>query len=380
MDRMKILCVDDEPNVLEGLALHLRRAYDVAVAQSGPAGLEQIAQRGPFAVVLSDMRMPGMDGAAFLGRVRETSPDTTRMLLTGQCDLTAAIAAVNEGQIFRFLTKPCPPDQLRAAVDAAAEQYRLVVSERVLLEQTLQGSIRTLIDVLSITSPRAFGRAARIKKYVSALAEALGVRNRWQVELAAMLSQLGAISLPEKTAEKFYEGRDLSDEEKRMVSRVPEVTEKLLANIPRLEPVREILAKQTSTDADVPLGAKILKVVLEFDELESGGAPARQALDTMLDREGRYDPRILQTFARIRIASEAQWAVVEVPLREIKVGMVFARDVWMKSGVLLVARGYEVTQGFLEKVHNFKKGTVEEPLYVIVRKDKEETRETGGAA
>jgi DNA-binding NtrC family response regulator len=114
-ERTKILCVDDEPRVLEGLALHLGRIFEMVTATSGREGLEVLAGQGPFTVVLSDMRMPGMDGAAFLSKVRQAAPDTTRMLLTGDTDLQAAIAAVNEGQIFRFLTKPCAPYNLRLA-------------------------------------------------------------------------------------------------------------------------------------------------------------------------------------------------------------------------------------------------------------------------
>ena len=106
--RPKVLCVDDEPRVLEGLSLHLRRMYEVEVATSGNAGLAVLERDKTFAVVISDMRMPGMNGAVFLSRSREIAPDAVRMLLTGQTDMTSAVQAVNVGQIFKFLTKPCP--------------------------------------------------------------------------------------------------------------------------------------------------------------------------------------------------------------------------------------------------------------------------------
>ena len=373
MNRVKVLCVDDEPQVLEGLALNLRRTYEVKVATSGLAGLEILSAQGPFAVVLSDMRMPVMDGAAFLGLVREADPDTIRMLLTGHADLQSAIMAVNEGQIFRFLTKPCPPDQLRSAFNAATEQHHLVTAERVLLEQTLRGSIKTLTDILSMTNPVAFGRATRIKRHVSELADALNLENRWQVEVAAMLSQLGSISLPEETAERFYKSEELSDREKEMVARMPKVTEDLLANIPRLEPVREILAKQgipfeaKKGKASHPIGARILKIVAEFDELETRGISIQLALDTMLGRESRYDPKILQEFVRLKGASAAHGMIREIPLKSVREGMIFTEDVRTKTGLLLVARGFEVTQSFLEKVRNFQDGMVNEPLRVIVK-------------
>jgi DNA-binding NtrC family response regulator len=131
-----VLCVDDEPRVLDGLKLTLGRSIDVSTARSGPEGLALLKQMAGAAVVISDMRMPGMDGAAFLTKVREQWPDSTRLLLTGEAGRDAAVAAVNEGQIFRFLTKPCMPEKLIAAVEAAARQQQLVIAEKMLLQQT----------------------------------------------------------------------------------------------------------------------------------------------------------------------------------------------------------------------------------------------------
>ena len=176
--RPRLLCVDDEPNVVDGISLHLRRAYDVVGAGGGDEGLRRLRDGAPFAVVISDMRMPGMDGATFLAHAREVAPDATRLLLTGHADLSDAIVAVNRGGIFRFLTKPCPPEELRQAVDAAAEQHRLVTAERVLLEQTVRGAVKALTDLLSLTSPVVFGRATRIRKTSLGLAERLGLGER----------------------------------------------------------------------------------------------------------------------------------------------------------------------------------------------------------
>ncbi len=194
----RILLVDDEPAILEGLQFQLRKRFDVFTAANGLQGLAQIGSSAPFAVVLSDMRMPRMDGAEFLTRVRQAAPDTVRVLLTGQADIHSAIAVVNEGQIFRFLTKPCPPEQLHNTLQDAARQHHLLSAERDLLEKTLHGSIKALMDVLALTNAIAFGRATRIRQIVSELCDTLDVPQRWQVEVAAMVSQLGAITLPKK--------------------------------------------------------------------------------------------------------------------------------------------------------------------------------------
>ena len=276
--RPRVLFVDDEPAVLDALAVNLRRSFEVVTATSGAAGLEYLRAQSDFAVVVSDMRMPKMDGATFLALALDASPDTTRILLTGQADLEAAIKVVNHGQVFRFLTKPCPRDTLRTAIDSAVLQHLLITGERVLLEQTLRGSIKMLVDVLAIASPAAFGRAHQIKTRVVQLAALLGVLDSWQLEVAALASQLGYIVLPHELCDKLERRAKLTAEEQRMVVRAPDVTEQLLANIPRLEAVRAMLALHSRppprnlaadpTTQLIELGAHLLRVAIDLEALE----------------------------------------------------------------------------------------------------------------
>lgn len=122
----KILCVDDDPNILQAYQRSLRREFEIEVAKGGKEGLEVIASQGPFAVVVSDMRMPGMDGIQFLSKVREQTPNTVRIMLTGHADRQTAIDAVNQGNIFRFLTKPCSPEILAKSLEEGIQQYQLL--------------------------------------------------------------------------------------------------------------------------------------------------------------------------------------------------------------------------------------------------------------
>ncbi|HLK41412.1 MAG TPA: HD domain-containing phosphohydrolase [Polyangiaceae bacterium] len=375
--RVPVLCVDDEPQVLEGISLNLRRRYDVTTATSGAAGLEALQKTPTIVVVLSDMRMPGMDGAAFLAQARQTAPDAVRMLLTGQADMASAIAAINEGQIFRFLTKPCPPDVLVAAFDAAVEQHRLVTSERVLLEQTLRGSIQMLSDVLSLANPTAFGRATRIKEHAADLARAAGHAAVWPIEVAAIVSQLGCITLPPATVEKLYLGASLSTEEQAAVDRLPALADGLLAKIPRLDEVRACLVHQcrrfdgTGPAANgmsgdkIPFGARVLRIVHDFEALDAQAGKTSFALDTMRGRTGTYDPQLLEQFATLMGSAVQRHEVREIPIRMVQAGMTFADDVRNASGGLLLPRGYEVTEALLDKVRHFAvKGNVR----VIVRR------------
>ena len=131
----KVLLVDDEAPVLEGYRRILHREFPVRTAMGAAEGLAAMQVDGPFGVVISDMRMPGMNGAEFLAQVREKSPATVRMLLTGYSDLEAAIAAVNEGRIFRYLTKPCQKDVLVEAIRSGLEAYKSAIADKEVLRK-----------------------------------------------------------------------------------------------------------------------------------------------------------------------------------------------------------------------------------------------------
>jgi CheY-like chemotaxis protein len=377
--RALVLIVDDDPAVVEGLSHHIRRRYDVVTAADAAAALDLLAAHVGVAVILSDARIAGTDGAIFLREARHAAPDAARILLTAEMNFDDAVAAINEGQVFRILTRPCPSAALMAAVDAGAAQHRLVTAERVLLQQTLHGSIKTLTDVLALTDPVSFGRATRVKRLVSELAVRLGIAERWQVEVAAMLSQIACMTLPEDTVEKVYYGHELTESEQHMVARLPAVTDQLLANIPRLDEVREILAncnrkyRPTESAANdderraLGRGAQLLRVAIDYDVLEAQGASSGVAIDTLRGRTGLYDPQIIEALVVVRGRYTQRHEVRELPLRALSAGMIFTQDVKLANGTLLVGRGGEVTAGFLQRVRNFRPGSIKEPIRVRLR-------------
>jgi diguanylate cyclase (GGDEF)-like protein len=157
--RHKILCVDDEAQVLEGLSLQLSRRYEVHTALSGAEALEILQREDRFAVLISDMRMPSMDGATFLARARSLAPDAARILLTGQTDVRSAIAAVNEAQVLKFLSKPCPPPELHAAVESAIEHHRQASGATTGLRRTLTAQIISQDAVTGLASRSHFNAA-----------------------------------------------------------------------------------------------------------------------------------------------------------------------------------------------------------------------------
>jgi response regulator RpfG family c-di-GMP phosphodiesterase len=373
-NRPLVLCVDDEVRVVESLALALRRDFEVQTALSGQEGLAKLkAQRG-FAVVVSDMRMPGMDGAVFLKHVMRHYPEISRILLTGDPGRDAAVLAVNEGQIFRYLTKPCPPQLLHSAIDAGVVQYRLVHAERAILRETLIGCVQALIDVLAITNPVAFGRASRVKRLCMQLADELSCTGFWQLEGAAMLSQIGYLSLPVELVEKLYYGERLTPEERTLAEGVPQVAHKLLAHIPRLEPVLQILsavstkdeAMSSMGDGTVAMGARMLSLVLDYDGLVTQGVATDVAVQTLRAKAARYSLPLVETFATLIGASSAAREMREMPLRMVKPGMTIMDDLRTHLGTLLVPRGFDITETFLQRLHNFGAGILAEKVRVLV--------------
>jgi response regulator RpfG family c-di-GMP phosphodiesterase len=369
----QVLCVDDEARVVEGLNLHLRKDYEVHTALSGEAGLSKLKELGGVAVVISDMRMPGMDGATFLKRVMRAYPDATRMLLTGEPGRDAAIQAVNEAQIYRFLTKPCPPDQLKAAVDAAVIQHKLMNAERMMLQETVIGCIQALVDVLAIVNPIAFGRAGRIKRLAMQFAESLGCTGFWQLEAAAMLSQLGYLSLPVELVEKLYYGERLTPEEQVLAEGVPEVAGKLLRHVPRLEPVMQILEAARASDEQlrqlgdgtIGLGARILLLALDYDTLAARGHDCNVAIQTLRMKESRYGQSLVDKFASQVGAASGTTEIREILLRHVQPGMTIMEDVRTHLGTLLIARGFEVSPTFLERLRNLGASILAEKIKVL---------------
>jgi HD-GYP domain-containing protein (c-di-GMP phosphodiesterase class II) len=297
--------------------------------------------------------------------------------LTGQSDIEAAVQAVNHGQVFRFLTKPCSSKAFLSAIRDGVEQHRLVTAERVLLEQTLRGSIAALVEILSLSSPLSFGRSMRIKNHVLEIAKNAGVPLTWQLDVASTLSQIGSVTLPSNLCEKLYYGRPLEPDEAKMVERLPQIGVQLIEHIPRLEIVRSYVEHQnknfdgssgTAVGETIPSGARILKLAIDYDTLEAAGMSPELCIGTMKSRVGRYDPALLEAFARAKTKGQNQ-DVQEVNLAGLRAGMLLVRDVETKTGVLLIGRGQEVSNGLIQRLRNMGSNSVREPLLVRLRRD-----------
>lgn len=386
----KVLCVDDDPNILQGYKRTLRNHFEIHIAEGGQQGLAAVNAKGPFAVIVSDMRMPGMDGVQFLARVKELAPLSVRVMLTGNSDQQTALEAVNEGNIFRFLTKPCPPEMFARTLDAALEQYRLVTAEKELLENTLNSSLQVLVDILALVNPTAFSRASRLRQMARRVAHHLDLPNIWEVEIAALLSQIGCVTVPEETLLKMVHNEPLDKEEQRMIYQFPLVGHDLLERIPRLENVAKIIAFQNfrycelgteahrrSTPA-VRSGAGILKLALDFDRLHQTGHTTRQCLQEMATRGDWYDPLLLLTFREVIEGGEGEkYERRTLNASALQAGMLLEEPIITSRGVLLVAKGQEVTTSLILRLKNFAETGVIEDMFKVLAPCQIEERLTG---
>jgi CheY-like chemotaxis protein len=366
-ENQRILCVDDEPMVLEALERTLSERFDVTAISSPLEALEVLKKQEPFAVVVSDMRMPHMDGSTFLARAYAIAPDTTRMLLTGQVDIQAAIAAVNKGQIFRFLCKPCPSDELGRAIEAGIAQYRLITSERELLEQTLTGSIRLLNEVLSLVAPSVFARSERIRAYVVHMARRLGLKDLWRFELAGALSMIGCVGLPEQTLERVLSGRPLDAEERRAFEEHPASAYRLLSKIARFQEVAEIVRRQSRSPGlpagsrDVEIGAALLRIAREADRVVDRGGTVQDALDEVRSRVEENERPLVAALSDFRAGGAT--TVRPFKVQQLASGMVLEQDVKTTAGVIVVPKGRALTSVLIERLWKFASaGTLVEPV------------------
>jgi CheY-like chemotaxis protein len=381
MIKEKVLLVDDEPNVLSGYKRGLRTHFPLETEDNGAAVLARIEAGETFAVIVSDMRMPGMDGVQLLRKVKQISPDTVRIMLTGNADQQTAIEAVNQGNVFRFLTKPCSNEELVAAIAIGVRQYRLITAEKELLQKTLKGSIRMLTELLSLVDSEAFRISESVRRLVADLAPVIGLENSWELEVAAMLAPIGVLTLPMELRSKISRGQALSDEEQAALEEVPSISRRLLSHIPRLENVAalamsgggrkwEMKTAFALEDADVPAGGPALRILFDLVEMESAGQSRERALEAMTRRSERYD---LDWVERIRLAllgGEKGIPLVtvscDVKIKEMLVGDILLADVQTLNGRKLLSAGTRLSSPFLERLYNYRRLVgIQEPIPVL---------------
>lgn len=360
----KVLFVDDEEPLLAAFERNMGATFEMQTANCGPRALELMREQGPFAVVVTDMRMPKMTGLELIKLARKESPDTTFIMLTGNQDVGTAASAVNEGQVFRFLNKPCPGDELRRVVQEGWQQHQLVAAEKELLQNTFAGAVGVLTDVLGLVAPTKFRSAEQIERIVAQLAASLGHQQRWEFKLAARLGLIGyaLVDLGQDEEEAGSSGNQLTAD---VVARAAAIGQRLLERIPRLSPVARIIGAQPNADGQIPpaatlnseevvtVGAVLVLAAILWDHAVNhrlAPAAALQEVRTLL-------PRLPDELCKTLLAMNLSPAVEEgaarpCPVGLLKEGMVLAANLTNDEGAILMSSGRRLTATMIEKIRD----------------------------
>ncbi|MCG7966281.1 MAG: response regulator [Candidatus Thiodiazotropha taylori] len=356
----KVLMVDDDRNLLDSFRRQFRKRLNLETATSGADGVQAVRDGGPFALVVSDMQMPNMNGVEFLSKVRELSPNTVRIMLTGNANLDVAIDAVNDGAIFRFLNKPVETEVLYETVIEGIKQYRLITNEKVLLNKTLKGAVDLLADVLSMVNPDAFSQSSRIKHHVRTIVRSLSLEDGWHYDLAGMLCQLGYVSLPDELIHKVMAGDELSKAETELYNSHPEMGSRLLKHIPRLETVAAMIEHQLddigkieiqgklNNEQKAILGGQILKVAINYDKLLNTGSSEDKAIEYLRDNPENFDPALVEIL--IQGSMNRKVEILNLPLDQLEPGMIVDQPIKTNAGALLLAKGQPLSQAMVFKL------------------------------
>jgi len=331
-------------------------------------------------VIVSDMKMPGMNGIELLSLSKKISPDTVHILLTGYADLQTAIEAVNKGGLFRFLTKPCDIETLSSALNDGLRQYQLIVSEKELLEQTLLGTVKVLSQILALVNPTAQGLANRLKGYCRHMVKELGLKEKWLFEMAAMLSQLGCLTIPQEILTRFFTGGEMTDKELAIMKQQPAATVKLLMHIPRLDDVVEIISLQNSPYSEFPqysdsraetyskthLGAQMLHVALGLDCLLMPGTYPAKAIRSMKEDNKDFNPALVAAMDSFDFGLQ-NMVHMNILSKDLTTHMILNEDIYTTHGILLASNGQWVTMPLLLGILNYAHTVgIKEPFSVLV--------------
>ena len=401
-----LLLVDDEPSILSALRRLLRPiGYRIHTAESGRAGLAILEQEA-VDLVISDMRMPEMDGAKFLEQVRRRWPATTRILLTGYADVTSTIEAINRGEIYRYVSKPWDDNDLTLVVRDALESARLrnentrllaltrtqneelkefnlrledKVQQRTAelelantkLKQNFIISIKIFSGLMELRGGTMLGHSRRVADLARRLAVRMGVDNKGQQDIffAALLHDVGKIGFPDTQL-----ARSVAKMNAEELSRYRHHTiagEAALMPLDEMKHVALIVRSHHERydgqgfpdklqGSGIVLGARILSVVNDYDALQIGALADKrmdpdEAKATITQARGkRYDPNVVDAFV-VMMGGMPQEIIRERPVApdELKPGMVLSRDLIGRDGVLRLASDFILDEILIKHIQDY---------------------------
>ncbi len=423
-----ILIVDDEKNILSSLNRLLRpQGYRVYLAESGQEGLN-ILEQTDIDLVISDMKMPGMDGAEFLGFVARKWPECIRMLLTGYADLASTVKAVNEGKIYKYLSKPWEESDFLISVTNAL-RYRFLETERerlllltkqqneeltelnnnlehrvrertAELNQAMQkleqanlqmrknylATVKTFSSIVELRGGPVTGKGRKAAEIAVSIAKNFNLTadNIQNVMIAGLLHELGKLGLTDEIIKMPY--NTLSAEDKRKFNTYPVIGEAALMSLDSLHEASKLIRSHREyyngsgfpdqlKQEDIPLGSRILTVVADYLSMVNGTFTKEQFSKSQIrdfiwfNRGKLYDPRVVEEFLKV-LGDELQRKEPEfLPIKSsgLQEGMILAKDLVSEDGVLLLAEGHLVTESMIQRIQYFERSTESDVIIYILK-------------
>lgn len=383
MTEQRILLVEDNPTFAQITEEGLRElGHEVLrVVSSAERAIEEAGRLVPD-LVLMDIDLTGaMDGIEAAMEMRERYGIPV-VFLTGHED-EPTLERASLAEPYGYLIKPFDIKALKAALEIAL--YRSEIDhvraqgreiEDKLLEETLGGTVQVLTEILSTVEHESFGRGQELKAYIAALAEHVKINQTWDLEIAAMLSSVGYVSLPSRIIDKVRSGIALNTAERSMRMRVPEFGRNLLSRIPRLEAAGRIVYYQNKdwdgrgfpydpvAGPDIPLGARMLRILSDILDHRHAGTSKARLIDEMRAEKGKYDSELLEA-AFASVVNPPPKESVAVALIEVKVGHVLISPIETEDGMQLVSGETNISSLLLEKLRNYSHfSKIVEPIYV----------------
>ncbi|MFN8610663.1 MAG: response regulator [Vulcanimicrobiota bacterium] len=344
----RILIIDDDTNILNGYRRMLGRRYKVEIAEGPREGLQKALCDGQFAVIVCDLHMPKIDGLSLMAKVRELSPNTVRIILTGSLDNSNALAAMNDGTIFRFLAKPCRIEVLSRCIDEGLAHYRQAQMTDRLRSGSLVGLAVLLAELFSVQEPQLAGGAPRIHALVRQMAKRLALPEPWEFEIAAALCKIGLMGLPPGVKTCLTQGLELSPSQAALVAQSPLRAASYVESLAELEDVARMLA---NCDKALPhigtmcmlaaprwvIGAQLLRLAADYEQTRASQPTSLAALQVLGLRANEYFPEMLECLT-VLVCEESK-AKTSLSLDKLRPGMILAEDLATHRGQVLIARG-----------------------------------------
>ena len=354
-EKIRVLFVDDDENLLRAIKRTLRKDLDIVVATGAIDGLRALDKNGPFSVLVSDQNMPQVDGSTFLAKVKKHFPNTVRVMLTGNSDQQTAVLAMNDAEAYRFVNKPCSTSQLLTIVKEAHDYHLQLTAENSVLEETVAGSIKLMTDMLSMAYPDRFKRTMLVTQWAEAACTALDIEFSWELKTACALWPIGDTLLPADLAAKRNTREPLTPEERQTVLAAGVSASEMLGNIPRLQGVARLMLMTTPAgslmaDNKKPgRDARLLQILIDLSRCVDPSGPIKinTAFNQLVKNINAYDAGIFTALPPILNNAGTTKEVrqlYEISAGNLCEGDLLTTDLIDDTGKLILASGQVVSE------------------------------------